>query len=218
MEMKAMILAAGRGERLRPLTDVTPKPLLHYQGKPLIEYSLERLRQAGVRDVMINVAYLGAQIMNHCQDGARWQLNIHYSDEGDQALETAGGIAKALSFFEGRPFLVVNADVVSDFPLNCLSILDRGQAYLVMVDNPSHHPQGDFGIDGDNRLSRDVEPRYTYSGIGVYHPDLFADIPPQPLKLRPVLERAINERQLYGSLYQGVWQDVGTVERLLRHD
>lgn len=213
--MKAMILAAGRGERLRPLTDVTPKPLLRYQGKPLIEYSLERLQQAGFTDVVINVAHLGGQIIEHCGDGQRWHLNICYSDEGAQALETAGGIAKALPLLGLQAFIVVNADVVCDFPLADLRNKAVDLAHLVMVKNPNHHQQGDFGIDELGRLSSQVAEKYTYSGIGIYHPDLFAGIPAEPLKLRPVLDQAIQQQRLSGQLFEGRWEDVGTVERLL---
>lgn len=213
--MKAMILAAGRGERLRPLTDVTPKPLLIYQGKPLIEYSLERLRQAGFNDIVINVAHLGQQIIEYCGDGKRWGVNIVYSNEGTQALETAGGIAKALPLLGDAAFVVVNADVVCDYDLSALRQKTVDWAHLVMVANPQHHQQGDFGVDDQGRLSCVVESKSTYSGIGVYHPRLFAGVPAQPLKLRPVLDEAIQAGHLTGELFGGRWDDIGTVERLL---
>lgn len=213
--MKAMILAAGRGERLRPLTDVTPKPLLHYRGKPLIEYALQRLQLAAVEEVVINVAHLGRQIIEHCGDGSRWQLRITYSDEGEQALETAGGIAKALPMLGTQPFLVVNADVVCDYDLTRLKRREVDYAHLVMVKNPGHHQQGDFALTEDNLLAAEGRQKYTYSGIGLFHPRLFDGIPAQPLKLRPVLDAAITHQRVSGELHTGCWEDVGTVERLL---
>lgn len=212
--MKAMILAAGRGERMRHLTEHTPKPLLRVGGKALIEYSIENLASAGFRDIVINVAYLGRQIVEFCGDGRQWGVRIAYSDEGDRALETAGGIAKALPLLGDRPFLVVNSDIVCGFPLANL----RGQvidlAHLVLIDNPPHHPDGDFSLDDNGLLAEQGGEKFTFSGIGVYHPALFAGIPPEPLKLRPVLNQAMRDRRVSGEKFDGLWRDIGTPERL----
>lgn len=214
--MKAMILAAGRGERMRPLTDHTPKPLLQVAGKALIEYSLEKLAGAGFTDIVINVAYLGRQIRDYCGDGRRWQVNIEYSDEGAQALETAGGIAKALPLLGDRPFLAVNADILFDYPLAALRDKPVDLAHLVLIDNPPHHPKGDFCLAEDGLLAEQGPEKFTFSGIGVYHPDLFADVSVgQALKLRPVLNRAMQLGQVSGEYFNGLWLDIGTPERLL---
>ncbi|MCK9609115.1 MAG: nucleotidyltransferase family protein [Methylomonas sp.] len=213
--MKAMILAAGRGERMRPLTDHTPKPLLQVAGKALIEYSLERLAGAGFTDIVINVAYLGRQIRDYCGDGSRWRVRIEYSDEGAQALETAGGIAKALPLLGDQPFLVVNADILFDYPLAALRDKSIDLAHLVLIDNPPHHPQGDFCLQESGSLSESGQPKFTFSGIGVYHPGLFADMRAgQALKLRPVLNRAMQQGQVTGEYFNGLWLDIGTPERL----
>lgn len=212
--MKAMILAAGRGERMRHLTEHTPKPLLRVGGKALIEYSIENLAAAGFRDIVVNVAYLGRQIVEFCGDGRQWGVKIVYSDEGDSALETAGGIAKALPLLGDQPFLVVNSDIVCDFPLANL----RGEvvdlAHLVLIDNPPHHPCGDFSLDDEGLLAEQGDKKFTFSGIGIYRPALFADIPLEPLKLRPVLNRAMRERRVSGEKFDGLWLDIGTPERL----
>lgn len=213
--MKAMILAAGRGERMRPLTDRTPKPLLQVAGKALIEYSLEKLAAAGFTDIVINVAYLGRQIREYCGDGSRWRVSIEYSEEGGQALETAGGIAKALPLLGGRPFLVVNADILFDYPLAGLRDKAVDLAHLVLIDNPPHHPQGDFCLQPNGLLSEAGLPKFTFSGIGVYHPDLFAGVPiGQALKLRPVLNWAMQQGRVAGEHFGGLWLDIGTPERL----
>lgn len=210
-----MILAAGRGERMRPLTDVTPKPLLKVAGKALIEYGLENLAKAGFTDIVINVAHLGQQIKTYCGDGSRWQVSIQYSDEGETALETAGGIAKALPLLGDKPFLVVNADVLSDYPLLGLRGRAIDLAHLVLIDNPSHHPQGDFCLHDSGLLSEQGQEKLTFSGIGVYHPALFAEVQPdQALKLRPVLNQAMQQGKVSGERYSGLWLDIGTPQRL----
>lgn len=214
--MKAMILAAGRGERMRPLTDHTPKPLLRANGKPLIEYTIEQLASAGFNEIVINVAHLGEQIVGYCGDGERWGVRIRYSDEGDTALETAGGIAKALPLLGEAPFLTLNADVACDFPLEKLRTVDVDLAHLVMIPNPPHHPAGDFAITTSGRLCEVGVGKLTYSGIGVYHPALFAGLAIAPLKLRPVLNNAIQAGRISGERYNGYWMDIGTPERL--HD
>jgi len=202
-------------KRQQHLTDFTPKPLLPVAGKALIEYSLENLAKAGFKDIVINVAYLGRQIMDYCGDGSRWQVSLQYSDEGETALETAGGIAKALTLLGEQPFLVVNADIIFDYPLAKLRSQPIDLAYLVLIDNPPHHPQGDFHLNQQGQLSEQGSDKLTFSGIGVYHPDMFANVnPEQPLKLRPVLNHALRQGKVAGERYAGLWQDIGTPERL----
>ena len=216
--MKAMILAAGRGERMRPLTDHTPKPLLKAGGKALIEYSIEKLAAAGFNDIVINVAHQGRQIIDFCGNGERWHVSIVYSDEGETALETAGGIAKALPLLGEKPFLVVNADVICDFPLQTLLGKPIDLAHLVLIENPPHHPEGDFNLEQNGLLSEQGLNKLTYSGIGVFHPQLFAGVPASPLKLRPLLNQAISRRWISGEKFSGLWRDIGTPERLREID
>jgi N-acetyl-alpha-D-muramate 1-phosphate uridylyltransferase len=212
--MKAMILAAGRGERMRPLTDTTPKPLLKAGGKALIEYSIENLATAGYTDIVINVAHLGRQIKDYCRDGERWGVSIAYSDEDETALETAGGIAFALPLLGDKPFLVVNADIVYDFPLEKLRNKPIDLAHLVLIDNPPHHPLGDFVLRPNGQLADQGEEKLTFSGIGIYHPELFQNIPFGPLKLRPILDQAIRQGRASGEKFAGLWLDIGTPQRL----
>ncbi|OAJ71348.1 mannose-1-phosphate guanylyltransferase [Methylobacillus sp. MM3] len=213
--MKAMILAAGRGERMRPLTDHTPKPLLQVGGKPLIVWHIERLARAGFRELVINHAHLGQQIESALGDGSRFDVSIAYSDEGE-ALETAGGIAQALSLLGEEPFLVVNGDVYTDYDFNRLTTQPMGGvvAHLVLVDNPPQHAQGDFYLE-DGRLVERGASRLTFSGIGVYRPELFAAIVPgSKAKLAPLLHAAIAQQRATAEHYRGDWVDVGTPERL----
>jgi MurNAc alpha-1-phosphate uridylyltransferase len=211
--MRAMILAAGRGERLRPLTDVTPKPLLMVHGKPLIAYHLQRLAQSGITDVVINVSHLADQIRDYVKDGQAFRLRVQYSYE-PSALETAGGIAKALPLLGAEPFLVISGDILSDFPLTrLLSTPLIGEAHVVLVDNPAHHPHGDFVLI-DGKLCLTGAPRYTYAGLGVFHPMLFQDLPTPVCPLATVLYSAIEQETITGEHYAGSWTDVGTVERL----
>jgi MurNAc alpha-1-phosphate uridylyltransferase len=216
--MKAMILAAGRGERMRPLTDRIPKPLLKVGDKALIEYSIENLLSAGFEDIVINIAHLGQQIRDFCGNGERWGIRIQYSDEGDTALETAGGIAYALPLLGEQPFLVMNADIICDFPLRRLCNRAIRLAHLVMTANPEHHQQGDFVLEANGQLrEQNVESpaaALTFSGIGVYDPALFANISPGPLKLRPLLTGAMQHQQISGEQHTGLWLDIGTPERL----
>jgi len=213
--MKAMILAAGRGERMRPLTDAMPKPLLKVAGKALIEYSLESLVRARFNEVVINIAYLGRQIMDFCGDGSRWGLRIRYSDEGGAALETAGGIAKALPLLGNEPFLVVNADIIYAYDLADLRARNIRNAHLVLIDNPSHHPQGDFCLQQGGEVIEEGECKLTFSGIGVYHPRLFEGIAKgQALKLRPLLSQAMKQGLVTAEHFRGLWLDIGTPERL----
>ena len=210
---RAMLLAAGRGERMRPLTDTVPKPLLTVRGKPLIVWHLERLSRLGVKQVVINLAWLGDQIRAALGDGERWQLQIHYSDEGDAALETGGGIFQALPWLGSQPFLVVNADVFSDLDFGVLRIAPEALAHLVLVANPMHHPHGDFALV-NGLVQQDGGARWTYSGIGLYRPELFAGCSAGRFPLLPLLRRAIASRRLHGQVFEGAWNDVGSVERL----
>lgn len=216
--MRAMILAAGRGERMRPLTDHTPKPLLAVGGKPLIVWHIERLARAGFHDIVINHAWLGEKIAAYLSDGARYGVHIHYSPEA-HALETAGGIHQALPYLGDAPFLVVNGDIWCDWDPAAAKALPgvsaSHPAWLLMVDNPPHHPAGDFALDADGRLSTIGAPRLTYSGIGVYHQALFSNLSPgTPAPLAPLLRNAMAQGAAYGAHYQGCWIDVGTPERL----
>lgn len=211
--MKAMILAAGRGERMRPLTDHTPKPLLKVGGKPLIAWHLERLAKSGFKDVVINHAHLGGQIEAALGDGSQWGLHIQYSPEKN-ALETAGGIANAMHLLGDAPFLVINGDVFTDVDFGALQLMVPDLAHLVMVDNPPQHPAGDFAMM-DGRLSSDGAEKLTFSGVGVYHPSLFAAIERgAPAKLAPLLKAAMARGLVSGSHHRGVWHDIGTPERL----
>ncbi len=211
--MKAMILAAGRGERMRPLTDHTPKPLLRAGGKMLIEYHLEALVRAGVTDILINHAHLGAQIEAALGDGARYNAHITYSAEPEGALETGGGIQRALPWLGEGPFLVVNGDIWTDFDYASLPQIFDGLAHLVLVDNPEQHPDGDFCL-ADARVFECAGPRLTYSGIGLYRASLFADSTPGRFPLAPLLRQAMAQGQVSGMHYTGQWSDVGTPQRL----
>ena len=216
-EMKAMILAAGRGERMRPLTDVHPKPLLKVGGKALIEHHLESLAAAGIREVVINTAWLGEQIPAHVGDGSRWGMHIVYSHEGWPALETGGGIFKALSLLGGNPFLVINGDVWTDWRMTLPALPRQWRAntlaHLVLVNNPPHNLKGDFGLQ-EEWVTETGPITYTFAGIGFYHPRLFAGCSGGAFKLAPLLYAAARLQQVSGELYQGQWYDIGTPERL----
>lgn len=215
--MKAMILAAGRGNRMRPLTDSCPKPLLAVCGKPLLDYHLEALARAGFTEVVINIAWLGSQIVAHC--GRRdYGLRLQFSDEGSSALETGGGIRHALHLLGDDLFAVINGDIHTDYPFERLldagrSLAPTDQAHLVLVPNPSHRPQGDFGYAQD-RLHGEGAQRLTFSGIGLYRPALFANQPDRAFPLAPLLRDAIAADRVSGERYDGHWSDVGTTERL----
>jgi MurNAc alpha-1-phosphate uridylyltransferase len=214
----AMILAAGRGERMRPLTDHTPKPLLQVAGKALIVWQLERLARAGVAQVVVNHAHLGAQIEQALGDGAPWGLRIRYSAEGEgRALETGGGICRALALLGEAPFLVLNADVWCDMDLSRLRLPAGALAHLVLVDNPAHHSHGDFRLD-NGAVFADGSPRLTFSGIGVYDRALFAGCRHDAFPLAPLLRAAMSRRQVSGEHYPGRWFDVGTPARLAELD
>ena len=203
-----MILAAGLGTRMRPLTNHTPKPLLEVGGKPLIVWHIERLKDAGFRDIVINVAYLGQKIIDYLGDGSQYGVNIQFSDEQDEgALETAGGIVKALPLLSDT-FLVVNGDVWTDFFYDSSFIMeDNILAHLILVDNPPHNPKGDFPLDiSDNR--------YTFSGIGYYSKAMFTDLEYGKQPLAPLLFEALDNMQLTTEYYVGGWYDIGTPQRL----
>jgi MurNAc alpha-1-phosphate uridylyltransferase len=212
--MRAMILAAGRGERMRPLTDTVPKPLLEVGGRPLIAHAIERLRQAGIAELVVNTAWLGERIEHALGDGRTLGVRIRYSREPEGALETAGGIRHALPMLGDAPFVVVSGDVFCDFdPAALPELADDADAHLVMVPNPAHHPAGDFPLSR-GRLRRSGNPRLTYSGLGVFRPALFEKLEPGVRPLRPVLDAAIAAGRVSGQLHRGRWFDVGTPDRL----
>jgi MurNAc alpha-1-phosphate uridylyltransferase len=215
--MKAMILAAGRGERMRPLTDVCPKPLIKVAGKPLIVYHIENLVRAGFSDIVINHAWLGEQIEQAIGDGSEWGANVVFSAETNGGLETAGGIIAALPKLGDEPFLVVNGDIWTDFDFANVPRDLQGQlAHLVLVDNPEHNPNGDFGLatQTPRLVLNEADCCFTFSGIAVYHPDLFAGVKAGKSALPPLMRRYMGEQCVSGEKYDGLWTDVGTVERL----
>ncbi len=214
--MKAMILAAGRGERMRPLTDHTPKPLLQVGGQRLIEYHIKNFVAAGITELVINHAHLGDQIEAFVGDGSRYGASILYSVEA-QALETGGGIFNALPLLGDAPFVVVNGDVWSDYAFQSLPDSIAGLAHLVLVDNPEHHPQGDFCLR-DNLVTAAGESKLTFSGISILRPELFIDCQAGAFPLAPMLRQAMQRGQVTGEHYTGAWCDVGTPERLAELD
>jgi MurNAc alpha-1-phosphate uridylyltransferase len=211
--MRAMILAAGRGERLRPLTDETPKPLVEVGGKPLIEYHLEALSRAGFREVVINQGHLGDLLPRALGDGERWGINIHWSDEQPEALETGGGLFKALPFLGAAPFLAINGDLWTGYPLAALRAVKCDWAHLVMVPNPGHNPAGDFSLEG-GRIREQGGRMLTFSGISVYNPRLFQDCRPGKFSVVPLLRSAMANHLVTGECFTGSWNDIGTLERL----
>lgn len=215
--MRAMILAAGRGERLRPLTDTLPKPLFDINGKSLIERHLERLAQAGFREVVINLSHLGDLIRETLGDGSSWGLNIHYSPEPAGALDTGGGIQQALPLLGEAPFAIINGDIFSAYPLARLRAIKCDHAHLVLVNNPAHNPKGDFALQGGHVLpisKPEGQATYTFSGISVYNPRFFAAAPGGRFSVVPMLYTAAAEKQVTGEIYRGSWHDIGTLERL----
>lgn len=211
--MKAMILAAGRGERMRPLTDGTPKPLLRAGSKCLIEYLIESLAAAGFVQLVINHAYLGKQIEQTLGSGERHGVRIRYSPEGSGGLETGGGIFQALPLLGKESFLVVNGDIWTDYPFARARQAPETLAHLILVKNPSHYPQGDFALMGD-RVMAEGGSKLTFSGIGIYRPELFSGCRPGRFPLAPLLREAIGRNQVSGEYYPGPWRDVGTPHRL----
>jgi MurNAc alpha-1-phosphate uridylyltransferase len=216
--MKAMILAAGRGERMRPLTDHVPKPLLPFAGRTIIEHTIIQLVSAGFHDIIINHAHLGGQIEEKLGTGHQHGASIRYSPEGEQALETAGGIINALPLLGDEAFLVVNGDIATDFPFAELKNRTIDLAHLVLVDNPEHHPQGDFGLDSAGKVIKNNAQQFTFSGIGLYRPELFFKTPPGVSKLGPLLLQAIANQHVSGQKYNGFWMDIGTPQRLQELD
>jgi len=217
--VKVLILAAGRGERMRPLTDHTPKPLLRAGGKSLIQHLIDDLARAGLGDLVLNYAHLGEQLVAALGDGRAYGVNIAYSQESDGALETGGGILRALPLLDSDPFAVVNADIWTDYPFERLPQRLEALAHLVLVDNPAHHPQGDFALDKGRVLAPNAAAVHgsaplTFSGIGVYRHALFEDCVPGRFPLAPLLRSAMDQGEVTGEHYVGRWWDVGTPERL----
>jgi MurNAc alpha-1-phosphate uridylyltransferase len=215
--MRALIFAAGRGERMRPLTDAMPKPLLEVGGKRLIEWHLENLVRAGVREVVINTSHLAEQFPTTLGDGSRWGLRIAYSYEGPEPLETGGGMLRALPLLGADPFIAVNGDIWTDYAFSTLPQNPRGLAHLVMVDNPSQHPRGDFVLR-DGLLFDDEQPRLTFAGIGTYRPDLLRSQAAGKFSTVPILRAAMREGDITGERYGGRWRDIGTPQRLAELD
>ena len=212
--MKAMILAAGRGKRMRPLTDSIPKPLLEVQGKPLILWHIEKLSQCGFSEIVINIAHLGYKIPELLGNGSQYGVSISYSDEQKSgALESAGGIKKALPLLGQETFLVVNGDVFCDYNFDPNFQLYDKKAHLILVNNPSHNPNGDFGLD-DTLVLKKAQKMYTFSGIGYYNPLLFEDNPVGKSALAPLLRKEIELKNISGEIYAGEWHDIGTPQRL----
>jgi N-acetyl-alpha-D-muramate 1-phosphate uridylyltransferase len=208
-----MILAAGRGERMRPLTDATPKPLLVVRGRPLIEHHVLALARAQVSSIVINLSWLGGQIRAYLGDGARYGVAIRYSDEQPRALESAGGIFRALPLLGPGPVAVVNGDVFTDYPLKDLQIAADRNAHLVLVQNPPHHPGGDFGLEDSSVMAGGVRP-LTFAGLAVYRREFFEGCADGAFPLKPLLLRSIAAGRCSGERYRGLWEDVGTPERL----
>jgi len=215
--MKALILAAGRGERMRPLTDTIPKPLLKVGGKRLIEYHLDKLKQANITDVVINHAWLGEKVEQALGDGSRYGVNIQYSAEGE-ALETAGGIIKALPLLGNSAFIVINGDIFCDYDASSLMGPIPGLAHLLLVDNPEHNPEGDFALTESGEVKQAGENKLTFSGIGIYHPDLFKNMEQGKRPLALLLRDAMDKHFVTGTHYRGMWHDIGTPERLSELD
>jgi MurNAc alpha-1-phosphate uridylyltransferase len=211
--MKAMLLAAGRGERLRPITDSVPKPLVQVGGRPLIAWHLAALSRAGIREVVINLSWLAERLRAALGDGSAYGVSITWSDEGPVPLETGGGICRAVPLLGPGPFLVVNADIWTDIDFATLALANTSLAHLVLVPNPAHNARGDFGLDGDRIVSRDTD-RFTYSGVGLYRAEFFAGCTAERFPLLPLLNRAIGEGRVTGELHRGAWSDVGTAGRL----
>lgn len=207
--MKAIILAAGKGERMKPLTNTTPKPLLTIAGQPLIIYHLKALAKAGIKDVVINTWYLGDKIIELIGDGAAYGLNVSFSIESE-LLDTGGGIVNALPLLGGEPFIVLSADILTDFPFNSLPTNPAGLAHLVMVDNPYYHLNGDFGLSkGKIKLITDSD-KFTYGNIGVYRPEFFATAPKGPFSLGSLLRQHIANDLVVGQYFSGAWYNIGT--------
>ena len=212
--MKAMILAAGRGERLRPLTDNIPKPLVPVAGRPIIEYTIDALERAGYKDLIINVAHLGDKIEMCLREANRFNVKISYSREGPVGLETGGGIFRALPLLGKDPFVVVNGDIFCEFAYQTLAGKPRGLAHIILVPNPDHNPCGDFSLTDGGAVYEGGNQSYTFSGIGIYRPELFEGCKGGKFPLAPILQQAMRRGEVSGEVYQGLWMDLGTLERL----
>jgi N-acetyl-alpha-D-muramate 1-phosphate uridylyltransferase len=210
-----MVLAAGRGERLRPLTDTMPKALVEVAGVSLIERQLARLSKAGVGTAVINLGWMGDAIVERVGDGSRFGLQVVYSPEYDEVLETGGGIRRALPLFGRDPFWVLNSDVFTDLSLRPAELASGCSGHLVLVPRPSHRPRGDFDL-ADGKVERSAQPAYTFSGMAIYRPEMFENEKLRRFPLAPLLFAAAERGDLSGELYEGVWEDVGTIERLER--
>ncbi len=210
----AMIFAAGRGERMRPLSDATPKPLLRVGAKMLIEHHLEKLAAIGVSDIVVNTSHLAEQFPAALGDGSRWGVRIRYSYEGEKPLETGGGIKHALPLLGDAPFIGVSADIVSDYDYAKLPTEPQGLAHLVMVPNPAFHPRGDFFLDGSRLNEESAGERLTFANIAVYRPEFIAGETATHFKLLPLYQRAMRERKLSGERFDGFWMNIGTPEQV----
>lgn len=211
--MNAMILAAGRGERLRPLTDEMPKSLVEVRGEALIERHLNGLRAAGVETVVVNLGWLGDKVLERIGPGDRFGLNVIYSNEGDDILETGGGIHRALPMLGEEPFLVVNADIYTDMPFSGIGLEAGDLAHLVLVPTPADNDAGDFALEGD-RIRNSGDELLTFSGVSVYRPEFFAGCTPGRFSVVPLLRTAADAGRVSGSVYAGLWRDAGTPARL----
>ena len=211
--MIAMILAAGRGERLRPLTDTQPKSLVEVRGQSLLERHLEQVSKAGIKNVVINLGWLGEQIVERVGSGSEFGLNVIYSDEGDNVLETGGGIRKALPFLGSEPFLVLNADIFTKMPVPNIALRDNALGHLVLVPTPDYRASGDFDLDG-GIIRNGKTPALTFAGVAIYRPEFFDGSKPGRFSIVPMLRAAADAGRLRGSVYDGEWADVGTPERL----
>lgn len=226
--MRAMILAAGRGSRLSPITDSRPKPLVHVAGRALIEYQIEAIRKVGIKEIVINTGWLGQKLIDYLGTGRRYHVDFEYSVEPQEGLETGGGMLQALPLLGEKPFLIVNADIYHRMPLQELTkhfeSLDKNQlVHLLLTSNPEDNPLGDFGLNGDVLNEKEsaknsslASKTYTYSGMGIYHPELFADSQAGTFSVVPLIKKAIKERRAYGFYSSAAWFDAGTVERLKR--
>lgn len=227
---RALVFAAGKGERMRPLSNDTPKPLLEAGGKRLVEWHLEKLAAIGIREVVLNVAWLADRFEPALGNGSRWGLRLHYSHEGAEPLETGGGMLHALRLLGDAPFIAVNSDIWTDYDFSRLPTRPRAMAHLVMVDNPPQHADGDFRLEANGTLRGDGAPKLTYSGIGVYDPRILTgwrdvigrapgtELSPPRFKLAPLLFDAMARGEIHGEYHRGRWTDVGTPERLEQLD
>jgi len=215
--MKAMVLAAGRGERMRPLSDSTPKPLLLAGGKPLVGYLLAALARAGIREVVVNLSWLGERIRSTLGNGADFGVQISYTEEGPVPLETGGGIVNALPLLGAEPFIVVSGDIWTDFDFRSLRVAADADAQVVLVPNPAHHPRGDFALEGDRVIVRDSD-RLTYANIGLYRPEMFSGCAMGRFPLVQVLDRSLASGKLRGQVHRGEWMNIGTAQQLATLD